>query len=86
MAMEVGRFADTSAAVRRGMVSSQFRLNARRKVDTHGLPKAACINATKSLSEGRATALFAMHATGFWDSDWTRLMGSFQNKSVASFS
>ena len=85
--IEFGRFADTRVAVKRGIVSSQPRRSARRKVDTAGLPNAACMNATKSLSDGRAKVLFAMHATGGRGSGRTGLLiGSCQNKAVGSFS
>ena len=74
-------------AVRRGIVSSQPRRSARRKVDTAGLPNAACMKATKSLSDGRAKVLFAIHATDVRDSGRTGLLiGSCQNKAVGSFS
>ena len=87
MAIEFGRFADTRVAVRRGIVSSQPRRSARRKVDTAGIPNAVCMKATKSLSDGRAKVLFVIHATDVRDSGRTGLLiGRCQNKAVGSFS
>ena len=82
MATEFGRCAETNAAVNLGIVSNHPNRKARRNnVEITGLPKAACMKATKVLSDGKETTTLA--GTAELDSRGG-LKGRCQTQSVGS--